>query len=164
MIRIFNNWLTILFLLSIIALGSALIAEYFFSLMPCKMCIKQRYPYYFIILIIPIFYFFRKIQSIWLQTMNQLAILYGLFYSVWHVGIEQKIFNGPESCSGIKSVANSLKDLKDQIANQPVVNCSEVSWVIFGISAATINSVLLLLILVFNSIFIVRNLSWSKRN
>ena len=96
--------------------------------------------------------------------MNQLAILYGLFYSVWHVGIEKKIFKGPESCSGIISVTNSIKDLKEQIANQPIVSCSEVSWAMFGISAAIINSILLLLILIFNSIFIVRNLLWSKKN
>ena len=34
-----------------IAIVIALSAEYFFNLAPCNMCLKQRHPYYLIILI-----------------------------------------------------------------------------------------------------------------
>ena len=37
-------------LISVIALASALIAEFYFNLAPCEMCLKQREPYYIIIL------------------------------------------------------------------------------------------------------------------
>ena len=56
MMRIINNWLNILFILSIIAITSALIAEFFYDLAPCKMCLKQRYPYYAIIFLVILFY------------------------------------------------------------------------------------------------------------
>jgi len=153
---IINNWKKIIFILSFFAIFFALTAEYIYNLSPCKMCLYQRYPYYFILLVFVVFYFFKKLSSLWLFIMVELAILYGLFYSVWHVGIEKKIFSGPEGCSAFLNKSNSIENLKDQILKQDVIDCSEVTWIIFGFSAATINSILLLLFLYFNSIFIIK--------
>ena len=157
-----NNWFGILILLSFVALGSAFIAEYIFNLEPCKMCLKQRHPYYVIIVLTALFYLLKKHKSIYLFVMNEIAIFYGLFYSIWHVGIEQKILTGPASCSIILSETNSLQDLKEQINNQPIINCSDIVWTILGLSATTINTILLLFILIFNSIFIIKNYYVSK--
>ena len=164
MIRIFNNWLNILFILSIIAITSALVAEFFFDLEPCKMCLNQRYPYYVIIFLIILFYIFKQTKNIWLFIFSQIALLYGFFYAVWHVGIEQKILPGPASCSGILSQTNSIQNLKQQITNQAIVNCSEITWAIFGLSAATLNALLLLFFLTFNTIFIVQYFYGTKKN
>jgi len=160
---ILKRWVFILFILSIIAICSALFAEHFLDLAPCKMCLKQRYPYYAIILLIIVFYFFRKNKNIWLFIINEMAIIYGLFYAIWHAGIEQKILNGPLSCSGKLSKSESIQNLKDQIINQSIVNCSEISWKIFDLSAATINSLVLLLILIFNTIYIYNYYYGSKK-
>ena len=160
---ILKNWLGIFFILSVFAISSALIAEYFFNLAPCKMCLKQRHTYYVIIPLISIFYFLNQKNNIWLHILNEVAILYGLVYALWHVGIEQKILPGPTSCSGILSKTNSLQNLKEQISNQAIVNCSDVSWSILGLSAASINSLLLLFILTFNTIFIVNNFYEAKK-
>lgn len=160
---ILKNWVALLFILSLIAIISALIAEYFFDLIPCKMCLKQRYPYYAIIIIILFSYFFRQIKNILLFILSEFAILYGLFYSIWHVGIEQKVLSGPASCSGTLSNTNSIQNLKEQISNQPIVNCTDISWTMLGLSAATINSILLLLILIFNSIYILQNFYGTKK-
>ncbi len=43
-------WFYIVTLFSAIALASALIAEFYFNLAPCEMCLKQREPYYIVIL------------------------------------------------------------------------------------------------------------------
>ena len=94
--RISQSWLIIIFIISIITLSIAFIAEYFFNLIPCDMCLKQRYPYYLIILFSILFYIFNQKRNILLFTLLELAILYGLFYAIWHVGIEQGIFNGPQ--------------------------------------------------------------------
>ena len=161
---IFRHWISILFSISLIAIASALIAEHFFDLVPCKMCLKQRYPYYGIITFVILFYTVRKTQSVWLYILSHTAILYGLFYSVWHVGIEQKIFSGPASCSGILNQTNSIESLKQQIENQPIINCSDIAWTIMGLSAATINSLILLFIFTFNTIFIIKYFYGSKTN
>ena len=42
-------WFYLVTLFSVVALASALIAEYYFDLQPCAMCLKQREPYYLII-------------------------------------------------------------------------------------------------------------------
>lgn len=154
--HIIKNWLLILFTLSLIAIVSALIAEFYFDLYPCKMCLKQRHPYYVIIALMIIFYFFKNFKILWISVVTQLAIIYGLFYSLWHVGVEQKILPNPVSCSGLLSKTNSIENLKEQINNQSVISCSEISWTILGLSAATINSALLLFILIFNSIYILK--------
>ena len=160
---IIKNWIILLFILSFIALISALSAEYFFDLAPCKMCLKQRHPYYAIIMLLIFFYFFRKLNNIYLFTLIELSILYGLFYAIWHVGIEQKILRGPSSCSGILSQTDSIQNLKNQINNQSIMSCADISWTILGLSAATINSILLLLILILNSIYILKRFYGQKK-
>ena len=89
-------------------------------------------------------------------------ILYGLFYAIWHVGIEQNILKGPASCSGSLLQTDSVQDLKQQITNKPVINCSEIIWSVGGLSAATLNSILQLFILIFNTIFIIRYFNGIK--
>ena len=151
---IIRYWGVILFFLCVVAISSALIAEYFFHILPCQMCLNQRYPYYFIISIFVVFYFITKKPNIWLYILTELSVLYGLFYSVWHVGIEQNLLTGPSSCSRKLEKANSVGDLKEQILNQSIINCNEITWSIFGLSAATLNSLLLFFLLLINTIFI----------
>ena len=140
-------WGLIIFSLSVIAIFTALSAEYFFNLAPCKMCLHQRYPYYFIIIIFAIFFFYKKITNFWLYILIEISILYGLFYSIWHVGIEKNIFEGLSSCADVENFAKTIEDLKKQIISQDIVNCSDTNWLIFGYSAATVNTFLLLLLL-----------------
>mgnify|MGYP006106349443 CR=1 FL=1 len=152
--HLLKNWVTILFTISLVAIIAALVAEFFFNLSPCNMCLKQRHPYYAIMITTILFITLQKQKSIWLFIINEFAIVYGLFYAVWHVGIEKKILPGPASCSGSLSKTSSIQNLKEQISNQAVVNCTDIIWTILGFSAATVNSILLLLILIYNSIYI----------
>jgi len=161
---IIKNWVKVIFILSLIAILSALIAEYVFNLIPCKMCLYQRHPYYFIIGILIIFFFLKKTNSIWLYILVELAILYGIFYSAWHVGIEQNLLKGPSGCSATLNNVGSIENLKEQISNQDIVNCSDISWIIFGLSAATINLLLLILLLFFNTLFIYKALYDKEKN
>tara|TARA_Y100000590_G_scaffold391145_1_gene467538 strand:+ start:612 stop:1109 length:498 start_codon:yes stop_codon:yes gene_type:complete len=160
---IIKNWKFIIFILSIIAILSALITEYVFNILPCKMCLNQRYPYYFIIILFILFYFLKNISNIWFFILTEIAILYGLFYSIWHVGIEQKLLIGPSDCSANIELADSTDKLKEQIINQAIVNCSEISWTILGLSAATINSFLLIFLLFFNTIIIIKNINTDDK-
>ncbi len=157
-------WAVILFTLSIIAISSAFIAEYVFNLSPCKMCLYQRYPYYFIIGVFILFYLIRKISNIWLYILTELAIFYGLFYSIWHVGIEKKLILGPSNCSAFIKKTNSIEGLKEQILNKTIVNCNDITWSILGLSAATINTILLFLFLLFNTIFIIKVFYEKEKN
>ena len=160
---VFRYWFWIISILSIIAISSALTAEYIFNLEPCSMCVKQRYPYYFILVIFVLFLVIHQFPRIWFYLGVQLASVYGLFYSIWHVGIEQNVLSGPSSCSGGLSTSESVENLKEQIIGKAVINCEDVVWSFFGISAATVNTFLLLLIFILNAIYIKKHYA-SKKN
>ena len=156
-------WFYLVTLFSVIALTSAFIAEFYFNLAPCEMCLKQREPYYVIILGFILIAILRWQDRIWFYLSVQILSVYGLFYSIWHVGIEQKILPGPNSCSGGIKTSNSAENLKEQIMEKAVINCEDIVWSFFGISAATINTFLLLLIFILNAIYIQQYYA-SKKN
>ena len=147
-------WFYLVTLFSVVALASALIAEYYFDLQPCEMCLKQREPYYIIIAGFILVMILKGQDKIWFYVGVQIVSIYGLFYSLWHVGIENKILAGPSSCSGGLNISTNTSSLKEQIISKAVINCEEVAWGIFGLSAATMNSLLLFLIFIINAIYI----------
>ena len=147
-------WFYLVTLFSVVALASALIAEYYFDLQPCEMCLKQREPYYIIIAGFILVMILKGQDKIWFYVGVQIVSIYGLFYSLWHVGIENKILAGPSSCSGGLNISTNTSSLKEQIISKAVINCEEVAWSIFGLSAATMNSLLLFLIFIINAIYI----------
>ena len=147
-------WCYLVTRFSVIALASALIAEYYFDLQPCAMCLKQREPYYIIIAGFILVMILKWQDKIWFYVGVQIVSIYGLFYSLWHVGIENKILAGPSSCSGGLNISTNTSSLKEQIISKAVINCEEVAWSIFGLSAATMNSLLLFLIFIINAIYI----------
>ena len=159
---IIRNWTALLFVISIISISSALIAEHFFSLQPCELCLKQRHPYYLILICLVFVFLLKGLSKIWLYLVIQFASIYGLFYSIWHVGVENKILKGPTGCSTMLTSSESVSDLKAQILSKQVISCDEVIWSFFGISAASINTVVLLVIFIFNAIYILRNNGFKK--
>ena len=155
-------WFYLVTLFSIVALASAFIAEFYFNLAPCEMCLKQREPYYIIIVSFILIAILKWQDRMWFYLGVQLISIYGLFYSIWHVGIENKLLSGPAGCSDGLNITNNASDLKEQILSKPVINCEDVAWSIFGLSAATINSLLLFLIFILNTIYILNNYGAKK--
>ena len=159
---IIRNWNKLLFVISFVSISSALVAEYFFNLQPCELCLKQRHPYYLILICLVFIFFFKNFNKIWLYLVIQFASVYGLFYSIWHVGVENKILKGPAGCSAMLTSSESVADLKSQILSKQVISCDEVIWSFFGISAASINTLVLLVIFIFNAIYLYRNNGFKK--
>ena len=157
-------WFYIITLFSFIALMSAFIAEFYFNLAPCEMCLKQREPYYVILFGFILFSILRWQTHIWFYLGVQLISIYGLFYSIWHVGIENQLLPGPAGCSSGLNNTDNILSLKEQILAKPVINCEDIAWSIFGLSAATINSMLLFLIFILNAIYIFNNNGAKKEN
>ena len=151
---ILRYWHYLLIIISIIAITSALIAEYIFNLQPCELCLKQRHPYYLIVVVSLIIFFIPVFQKLFLYILIQLGTIYGIFYSVWHVGVENKLLKGPSGCTAGLSNSSSTADLKEQILSKQVISCDEVVWSFFGISAASLNTMILLFIFVINGLYI----------
>ena len=159
---IIRNWAALLFLISLMSISSALVAEYFFNLQPCELCLKQRHPYYLILICLVFIFLLKNFNKILLYLVIQFASIYGLFYSIWHVGVENRIFKGPQGCSAMLTKSDSASDLKEQILSKQVISCEEVIWSFFGISAASINTLVLLVIFIFNAIYLYR-INGSKK-
>ena len=101
-------------ILCFIALGSAFIAEFYFDLAPCEMCLKQREPYYVIIISFVFIALLRWQKGIWFYLIVQIMSIYGLFYSIWHVGIENQLLLGPAGCSSGLNLTDNTLSLKEQ--------------------------------------------------
>ena len=154
---IIRNWTLLLFIISLISISSALIAEYFFNLQPCELCLKQRHPYYLILVSLVFIFIIKNLNKVVFYLLIQLGAVYGLFYSIWHVGVENKILKGPSGCSVMLTNRESASDLKAQILSKQVISCDEVIWSFFGISAASINTLVLLVIFILNAIYLFKN-------
>jgi len=159
---IIRNWTLLLFIISLISISSALIAEYFFNLQPCELCLKQRHPYYLILVCLVFIFIIKNLNKIVFYLLIQLSAVYGLFYSIWHVGVENKILKGPSGCSVMLTNSESASDLKAQILSKQVISCDEVIWSFFGISAASINTLVLLVIFILNAIYLFKNYGTKK--
>tara|TARA_Y100000590_G_scaffold470216_1_gene662823 strand:- start:2805 stop:3293 length:489 start_codon:yes stop_codon:yes gene_type:complete len=145
-----KNWILIILVVSIGAITSALVAEYFFKILPCQMCLYQRYPYYLLIIVSLIFFIIKKFPLSLYYWINNFLFLFGLFFSIWHVGIEQKVLPGLAGCSNNIVITESIESLKDQIINQDIINCTDITWSFVGISFATYNTILLIFLLIIN--------------
>ncbi len=151
---ILRNWHYLLILISSIAILSALFAEYVYDLQPCELCLKQRHPYYFTIIVALIIFFIPITYKVFMYVLIQLGTIYGIFYSLWHVGVENKLLKGPSGCSTGLSTYSNTADLKEQILSKQVISCDEVIWSIFGISAASLNTIVMIFIFVINGLYI----------
>ncbi len=151
---IFKNWNILILIVSVVSIITALIAEFIFNLQPCELCLKQRHPYYFMILISVLIFFIPFSLKIFGFMLIQISSIYGLFYAIWHVGVENNLLSGPSGCSTGLDVAENAANLKEQILSKQVVSCDEVIWSFFGISAASINTLVLLFIFIINAIYI----------
>ena len=84
-----------------------------------------------------IFIFLKKNEKFFIKSIFVFFII-GLIVSVYHVGIEQNIFNESLVCLNLLDSSSSTEDLLKnlQINNK---SCKDVDFKIFGISLATIN-------------------------
>ena len=122
----------------------ALTSEYVFGFAPCSLCLIQRYPH-IIVTITSVWLIFFRTQNVFLYPVNTLVMALSIILASYHVGVEQSIFQGPQSCSysNLSLVSEkSAEALLKEILNTSVVRCNEVTWSFMGLSMATWNLIL----------------------
>ena len=122
----------------------ALISEHVFGLTPCSLCLTQRYPHIFVSFASMWLIFFRT-HNYFMYPINTLVMALSITLASYHVGVEQSIFQGPQSCSSSSlSLVHdkSAEALLQDILNTSVVRCNEVTWSFMGLSMATWNVIL----------------------
>jgi len=132
-----KNYSQILFILSILTLGSALIIEYILGYQPCNLCKIERIPYGLAIIIMIAKYIFGRDQ-IFYSVLLMLVFSFSIIISFYHFGIEQGFIDESTICVSEnlnlltkEEVLNSLKELS--------ISCKDVAFKIFGLSLTTYN-------------------------
>jgi len=147
-----------IFVINFLVISSALFIEYILKVKPCALCIYERYPYYLILIFCALFF----LKNSW---KNQLIILIiitsvvSFFLAGYHVGIEYGLINELSSCKTEvgKNISKDilLKELQSKLAP----SCKEVGFKLFGLSLASINMIMsLILTILYYKIF-----SWTKK-
>ena len=79
-----------------------------------------------------------------MMTLFSYAVSVG--YSGYHAGVEQKWWEGPDSCT-ITSDTGTVSALEffNQLQEIPFVRCDEIPWEMFGVSMAGYNFLISLL-------------------
>ena len=154
----FRNIFLINFIISVIVIFAVLILQYNFNLPPCDMCIKERYPYYILILFSLFFIYNSKNFKVnfFLLISSCLTILIGTIYTTYHVGIERGVFIGNSACSAIVETSNT-NELLTIIQNTPIIRCDEPTIIFNMISLAELNLITMSILLTINLISIIKN-------
>ena len=137
-------YLTILF--SISAILSAFFMQYVLGHAPCKLCIYQRIPYYLIILIGLVTFFFPKIikiSSLLLILLLIVEFLISNYHTLTTYGIIA--YSGCQSAE----IPNDINKLKEALMSDTlIVNCSNANLKYFGIPLSLYNSFFSLMFLI----------------
>lgn len=127
---------------AVAAIGGAWAYEAY-GYLPCELCYKERVPYYAALALAPIAAFCAQVG--WRGTTRAAFLLMALLFagdallSIYHSGVEWKIFAGPSDCSGPLSTAPSVNDFIKQLQTVKVVRCDEPNLWIFGLTLANWN-------------------------
>ena len=134
-------YLKIIFLLSFTALIGAYFIEYVLGHQPCNLCLIERIPYGLSIILISIILILKKNEKFFIILLI-LTFVFSFTISLYHLGIEQGIFEESTVCTAKDFSENITKeDLLNQLSKR-IINCKDVTFRIFGLSLTTFNIVI----------------------
>ncbi|NVO22862.1 disulfide bond formation protein B [Donghicola sp. C2-DW-16] len=107
---------------------------------PCAMCLWQRWPHAAAILLGAVGVMFPSAIIAWLGALAA-AVTSGI--GVYHAGVEQKLWQGPTSCTGSADALSGMNatDLLSLDGPTGVVMCDAIVWDLFGITMAGYNAI-----------------------
>ena len=137
--------LNIIFYISIFALGSAYFIEYILDYKPCNLCLIERLPYFFALIIILLGLSLNRFEKFIFISLG-LIFATAAILSLYHVGIEQGFFKESLVCvSNNEMNILNKKDLLNEF-QKTTVSCKDVEFTLFGLSLATINVIISLIL------------------
>lgn len=132
---------------SLAALLAAYGFQYIGGLAPCHLCWLQRYPHFVAVaigllaLILP-----PGLLARITALAGAAAALTTAAIGAYHTGVERHWWEGPNTCTSGSISGVSAKDLLAQIQAAPIVKCDQVAWQMAGLSMASWNMLLALVL------------------
>ena len=131
---------------SIFSLIIAYYVQYILGHKPCSLCLIERIPYISAVILVSLMFIIKKFEKVIAGTV-MLFFIFGAVISFYHVGIEQGFFSESLVCDlGNANESLSKEDLLKQLENKAVVSCKDVTFRFLGLSLATINTVISILL------------------
>ena len=137
--------LNLILLFSVFALLVAYFIQYVLNHQPCNLCLIERLPYIFSIIVVSLCLFLKKFEKFFLIILN-LIFLSATLISFYHFGIEQGFIQESFVCDlkngdKILTPEEILKELKEK-----TISCKDVTFKVLGLSLATINTLISLIL------------------
>jgi disulfide bond formation protein DsbB len=137
-------------LIAAATLAGAWLFQLVLGIVPCPLCLEQRYAYY---LAVPLGLFVAFVAA---KDAPRPVLLAGLALLVvaalanawlggYHAGVEWKLWQGPTDCTGPVGNFGNAGSLLDRLDTVKVVRCDEVQWRFLGLSLAGYNVLISLL-------------------
>ena len=144
---IFNNKLILngILVFSILSLSIAYFIQYVLGHKPCNLCIIERIPYIAAIILISLIFILNRYQKI-ISSLILIFFIFGAVVSFYHFGIEQGFFSESLVCDLGNSRPLNKEDLLNQLKKTEIVSCKDVNFRFLGLSLATINTVISLIL------------------
>ena len=130
---------------SILSLLIAYFIQYVLGHEPCNLCIIERIPYIAAIILISLIFILNRYQKI-ISSLILIFFIFGAVVSFYHFGIEQGFFSESLVCDLGNSQPLNKEDLLNQLKKTEIVSCKDVTFRFLGLSLATINTVISLIL------------------
>ncbi len=137
-----NGRLTLVVIMaaSVLILGTALVAQYGFGLLPCELCFAQRPPYALTFVLAML----ACMPAVDAEQRRIVVLLCAAIFAVdagiagYHAGVEWKWWQGPTACTGTGGKID-FGNLLDALQKPAMVACDQPAIRVFGISMAGYN-------------------------
>ena len=144
---ILNNklLLNVILAFSILSLSIAYFIQYVLGHKPCNLCIIERIPYIAAIILISLIFILNRYQKI-ISSLILIFFIFGAVVSFYHFGIEQGFFSESLVCDLGNGQPLNKEDLLNQLKKTEIVSCKDVTFRFLGLSLATINTIISLIL------------------
>ena len=130
---------------SILSLSIAYFIQYVLGHKPCNLCIIERIPYIAAIILISLIFILNRYEKI-ISSLILIFFIFGAVVSFYHFGIEQGFFSESLVCDLGNSQPINKEELLNQLKKAEIVSCKDVTFRFLGLSLATINTVISLIL------------------
>lgn len=119
--------------------GGALFSQ-LFGLIPCEMCMWQRWPHYAAIPVAALSFVApgRALRMTLVLFAGALIAVSGAI-GVFHAGVEYHWWQGITACTAQATPADPMAMLNEAI-RRPLIRCDSAQWTLLGISLAGFNA------------------------
>ena len=142
MLRIkYKTTLNLILIFSIFSIIAAYFIQYVLGHQPCNLCLLQRIPYISVIIVISLCLLLKKFEKISFITLSSIFFIATLL-SLYHFGIEQGFIEESLVCNlNNAEKIITAEELLEELKEKPI-SCKNVTFRIFGISLATLNTII----------------------